>query len=105
MDWAPVSRERFTEILSSEVAPLEPHQKQLYAQYAVEPFHLPCVRFQDSGVEQVFVVAKNGNYLLYFDDVEDEFGVAIPDADGIMRGRGNYDSLVQALRVLDEASS
>jgi hypothetical protein len=38
--------------------------------------------------EQVFVVVKNGNRVLYFDDVEDEFGVAIPDGDGVMREWG-----------------
>ena len=53
-------------------------------------------------MEQFFVVAKNGNHLLYFDDVEEEFGVAIPDGDGVMREWGNYGPLVLALRVLDD---
>jgi hypothetical protein len=38
--------------------------------------------------------------LLYFDDVEEDFGVAIPDEDGVLRGWGNYGSLAAAVLVL-----
>jgi hypothetical protein len=102
VDWTPVARERFAEILSSEVSSLEPHVGRLYHQYAVEPFHLPCLRFCESGVEKAFVVAKSGDRLLYFDDVEEDFGVAILDGDGVMREWGNHGPLVLALRVLDQ---
>ena len=102
MNWKPVSLERFAEILSSEVSSLEPDVQRLYGQYKVQPFQLPCLRNPGGLREQVFVVAKNGNRLLYFDDVEDDFGVAIPDEDGVMREWGNYGPLVRALLVLDE---
>ena len=102
MDWAPVSKERFAEILSSEIPSLAPEIQRLYEQYAVQPFHLPCLRDQGGAQERVFVVAKNGNRLLYFDDVEEDFGVAIPDEDGVMREWGNYGPLVRALLALRE---
>jgi len=38
------------------------------------------------------VVAKNANRLLYNDDVEEDFGVAIPDVDGVLRNCGNHSS-------------
>lgn len=60
-------------------------------------------RFAKILSEEVFVVAKNGNCFLYFDDVEEDFGVAIPDDDGVMREWGNYGPLVRALLVLDES--
>jgi hypothetical protein len=43
--------------------------------------------------------------VLYFDDVEEDFGVAIPDQDGVLRQWGNYGPLVRALLVLDEDQS
>jgi hypothetical protein len=51
-------------------------------------------------MEQVFVLAKNGNRLLYFDDIEEDFGVATPDEDGVLREWGNYGPLVRALSAL-----
>ena len=101
MDWTPVSKERFDEILSGEISSLVPDMQRLYEQYAVEPFQLPCIRDQGAAREQVFVVAKKGNRLLYFDDVEEDFGVTILDEDGVMREWGNYGPLVRALLVLD----
>jgi len=82
VDWVPVTSERFAKILSEEVSSLAPDLVRLYQQYAVQPFHLPCIRDEGSAMEQVFVIAKNGNRFLYFDDVEEDFGVAIPD-DGL----------------------
>ncbi|HXE33308.1 MAG TPA: hypothetical protein VN087_05300 [Verrucomicrobiae bacterium] len=102
MDWAPVSKERFDEILSREISSLAPGVQRLYEQYAVQPFHLPCLRDQGAVREQVFVVAKKGNRLLYFDEVEEDFGITIPDEGGVMREWGNYGPLVRALLVLDE---
>jgi hypothetical protein len=91
--------------LSEEVSRLAPDVLRLYRQYAVQPFHLLCHRDQESGTEQVFVLAKKGNRVLYFDDVEEDFGVAIPDQDGVLRQWGNYGPLVRALLVLDEDQS
>jgi hypothetical protein len=55
--------------------------------------------------EHVFVVAKTGEHLLYYDDVEEDFGVAIPDGDGVLRNWGNFGPLVRAVLVLDEIAS
>jgi hypothetical protein len=38
--------------------------------------------------EYVFVLAKKEERLLYYDDVEEDFGVAIPDEDGVLRNWG-----------------
>jgi hypothetical protein len=63
---------------------------------------VPCFGDQGAVREQVFVVAKKGNRLLYFDDIEEDFGVTIPDEVDVMREWGNYGPLVRALLVLDE---
>jgi|SRR6267154_2225393 len=102
MEWVPASRERFERILAEETRALRPEVMRLYEQYAVSPFQQPCLREQNSPTERVFVVAKNGHRLLYYDDVEEDFGVATPDADGVLRNWGNYGPLVRAILVLDE---
>jgi hypothetical protein len=51
-------------ILEEEISELPPEIKRLYEQYAVAPFHQPCIRFGDSPIEQVFVVAKNSDLAL-----------------------------------------
>jgi len=105
MEWVPVGREQFETILAEEIAALRPEIKRLYEQYAVPPFPQPCFRSESYANEQVYVVAKNCDRLVYYDDVEEEFGVSIPDADGVLRKWGNYGPLVTALLVLDEEGS
>ena len=100
MEWAPIQRKQLEAILSEEIDTLRPELASVYAQYAVAPFEQPCLRSQNSEAERVFVVARNGNHLLYFDDVEEEFGVAIADVDGVIRNWGNYGPLIMAVIVL-----
>jgi len=100
MDWVPVSKERFEGILAEELEALRPEVMRLYEQYAVSPFQLPCLRGENSVTEYVFVLAKKEERLLYYDDVEEDFGVAIPDEDGVLRNWGNYGPLVQRLSRL-----
>jgi len=90
--------------LSEEASAPAPDVLHLYRHYAVQPFQLPCQRDQNSGVEQIFVLAKNENRVLYFDDVEEDFGVSAPDEDGVLRDWGNYGPLVRAVLILDDQS-
>jgi hypothetical protein len=104
MEWVPVSKEKFEAILAEELETLRPEVMRLYEQYAIQPFQQPCVREKNSETERVFVVAKKEERLLYYDDVEEDFGVAIPDGDGVLRNWGNYGPLVRAVLVLDDDS-
>ena len=49
----------------------------------------------------MLVVARDGHRLLFFDDVEDEFAIGVPDQDGILGPEhwGLYGELVYALRI------
>ena len=46
-------------------------------------------------------MARNGSQLLFFDDVEEEFGVGVPDNDTILRDLGTFGPLVAAVLALD----
>jgi hypothetical protein len=101
MPWSPVSKETLERILTEEIAALTPEATKAYQNYAVAPYEQRCSRTADYGIERVFVVARKGNHLLFFDDVEEEFGVGVPDSDAILRDLGTFDSLIAALLALD----
>jgi hypothetical protein len=102
MTWNPISRDVFERILEEEIEALTPAALKAYEKYATAPFEQPCARSVDSGIERVFVVARNENRLLFFDDVEEDFGVGVPDSDGILRDLGTFGPLVAAVLVLDK---
>ena len=47
-------------------------------------------------------MARAGNRVLFFDDVEEDFGVGVPDSDGILRDLGTFGALVAAVLALDD---
>jgi hypothetical protein len=78
MPWNPATKETFERILKEEIAALTPEAARAYEKYAVAPYELRRLRSADSGIERIFVVERNGSQLLFFDDVEEEFGVGMP---------------------------
>jgi hypothetical protein len=102
MTWHPVSREKFEHLLKEEIETLTPAALKAYEKYSKAPYEQPCLRDSASGIERVFVVARNGNRLLFFDDVEEEFGVGVPDSDGVLRDLGTFGPLVAAVLALDK---
>jgi hypothetical protein len=107
MTWHPVSREKFEHLLKEEIETLTPAALEAYEKYSKAPYEQPCLRDSASGIERVFVVARNGNgnRLLFFDDVEEEFGVGVPDSDGVLRDLGTLGPLVAAVLALDRIES
>lgn len=101
MPWSPVTKEILERILKEEIAALTPEAAKVYEKFAIAPYQQRCSRSADSEIESVFVVAKNGNHLLFFDDVEEEFGVGIADRDAILRDLGTFGPLVSAVLALD----
>jgi hypothetical protein len=101
LPWSPVTNETLERILIEEIAALTPEAARSYEKYAVAPYEQRCLRSADSGIERIFVVARNGSQLLFFDDVEEEFGVGVPDNDAILRGLGTFGPLVAAVLALD----
>jgi hypothetical protein len=97
-DWQPISREQLDRLLSREEAQLTPDVREIYEGRRSAIAEHPCFRSEQYGIERVFVVARSGKLLLFFDDSEDEFAVGVPDDDGILRDWGLYGSLTDAVR-------
>jgi len=105
MSWHPISRDNFEHLLREELETLTPATLKIWQKYAIAPYEQSCVRNPDAGIERVFVVARNGNHLLFFDDVEDEFGVGVPDSDSILRDLETFGPFVAAVLALDKTES
>jgi hypothetical protein len=103
--WAPVTREAFEKILSEEVGSLAEEVLRTYQRYAVPVFQHRCFRDTEYGIENLFVVARAMDLLLFYDDVEEDFGVATPDGDGVLRNWKLSGPLVSAVLNLDREAS
>jgi hypothetical protein len=101
-DWAPISRVEFDALLAKEISTFEAADHELWSRYQVGVRSAPIVRSQEYGTEHVFVVAAIGDRILFFDDVEDEFGVARLPPDRPLEEYGTYGELRFALRGLAE---
>jgi len=99
-EWTPISREDFEALLAEQVASLEESDRALWEKYGVALQTAPIFRSKAYGMEQVFVVAVLGDQALFFDDAEDEFGVARLPGDGPLTDYGTYGDLCFALRGL-----
>jgi hypothetical protein len=99
-DWTPVSRTRFDDILNEDVAQLPSDALAMYEAHKTGIEERLCNRSDECGIERIFVVARAGERLLFFDDVEDEFSIGVPDGDGVLRDWGGYGTLNSAIRSL-----
>ena len=99
-DWQPITRTQLESRLHDEVSELPPDLLKIYKARATDLAELPCFRSEQCGIERVFVVAKLGLEFILFDDDEDEFGVGMQSADGILRDWELFGSLAHALRAL-----
>jgi hypothetical protein len=96
-----LSQEAFLGILKVEVEELSPEGRGLYETYSVPAFSQPAVRTNSVAIENVFVVARRGTQLLFYDDIEEEFGVDSLSGDGRLTLTGTIGPLVAALRFLN----
>ena len=87
-------------IKSADLEELAPDTRKAYEAHATGVIEVPCYRNNVYGFERVFVVARHGNRVSAFDDVEDEFAVGDLVDDGVLRHWGLYGTLTIALANL-----
>ena len=71
VDWNPITRKELVTLLASEEAKLDEVSASLFKQIRVTPYVVPIHR--GSKIESVFVVAKQGKNILFYEDVEEGF--------------------------------
>ncbi|HEX7286922.1 MAG TPA: hypothetical protein VF532_12115 [Candidatus Angelobacter sp.] len=98
MAWRPANIEDVKAIVAEDLRDCDPEQIATWNRYAVEPFLAPLERY--GNMESVVVVARRGNDVIYWEDIEDGFNVSPISADGrILEHCCNQDELKHALNA------
>ena len=79
-DWRPATIDTVNEIVASDLKACDAEQLAAFTKYRVEPFSAPLMRY--GKMESVVVVARNGDPVIYWEDVEDGFNVSPIGPDG-----------------------
>ncbi len=85
--WQPVTLQELDALVAEQLADCSPDQHQLFQRFKVEPYRVPIER---RGVtEAVFVVAKAGGKVLYYEDVEEGFNISMLSHNGSIAAPGH----------------
>jgi hypothetical protein len=107
MKWKPISESEFDALLIAETTQLGEESRAALSAYGIGCVAMQIVRpLLDGGPtvpERVFVVARLGNAVLFYDDVEEEFAVATVDTDEVIRDWSLWGSLDYGLRNFPRA--
>jgi hypothetical protein len=104
-EFRPITEAEFDALLSGEKGRLPLEQSSFVRSIEVPTTKVPCFRSEQYGVEHLFAIARFGEELLLFDDVEDEFAFGKPDSDGTLRNWGLCGDLIDALRIIQQRVS
>ena len=99
----PLAREEFAALFSKALASLDPEQAEDYERHRIEPTPVDCARYNDDTVEPLWAVAAAGDQRIAYDDEEDEFGIGVLDAAGVLRQWGTWGPLSAALENFPES--
>lgn len=85
MPWQPVSEEKLLSLLAEEIAKLPPDLQTLVQTDCPLPQLVPCER--GLGTEFVYLIFRCNDRIVIYDDVEEEFAVAVGDhvVEGVVR--------------------
>jgi len=81
--WQPISIDELERLVARQLLACTPEQQKAFAGYRVPFFPIPIARL--GSIEQVLVVAKMPQGLLFFEDVEEGFQIAVPDERGVIQ--------------------
>jgi hypothetical protein len=97
-DWRPATVDQVRDIVARDLKACDAEQLAAFKKYSVEPFSAPIVRY--GKMETVVVVARNGDQVIYWEDVEDGFNLSPISSDGrILEHWCNDDELRIALNA------
>jgi hypothetical protein len=98
MKWRPATIEEVREIVDHDLSQCDTEQLGAFKSHGVDPYYGKIVRYGHSGV--VVVVARKGQEVIYWEDVEEGFNVSPIDKDGeIVEHWCNQDNLGLALNT------
>jgi hypothetical protein len=93
MAWQPISETDLRYLMAHELGRLSDAQFQCWERYGLKPEHVPCERPAQDGPparDPIYLIARAGDEVLIYDDVEGEFGTGALDPDGVLRHWGTW---------------
>src|SRR5678815_3721764 len=97
-DWQPATVDQVNEIVARDLKNCDSAQLVAFETYRVKPFTAPIMRYGE--LESVVVVARKGDQVIYYEDVEDGFNVSPINQYGeILKHWCNQDELRYALNA------
>ena len=97
-DWQPATIDEVNQIVARDLQACDAEQLATFKRYQVEAFSAPLMRY--GSLESVIVVARNGDQVIYYEDVEDGFNVSPIGPDGrVLEHWCNDDELRFALNA------
>jgi hypothetical protein len=72
--WHPATIEEVKKIVRADLADCDEEQIRAFKRYAVEPYVAPILRYGE--LENVAVVARKGDEVIYWEDVEEGFNLS-----------------------------
>jgi hypothetical protein len=97
-EWQPATVQEVKQIVEVDLRECDAEQIATFKRYAVEPHVAPIVRY--GKMESVVVIARRGDEVIYWEDVENGFNIGSVDRDGRIREhRCNQDELGFALNA------
>jgi hypothetical protein len=98
MEWQPATVEEVMKIVRDDLAECDEEQLVAFKRYAVEPYVAPILRYGEMG--NAIVVARRGDEVIYWEDVEEGFNLSPVALDGrILEHWCNQDELRFALNA------
>ena len=97
--WKPISNSEFVQLFEEQYAELGVADRERFDAVRVPAFKATIKRSAQAGDENVFVVARAGDGVLYFDDVEYGFNISRIDSNGkILNRGGSQNTLKEAVQ-------
>jgi hypothetical protein len=98
MDWQPATIADVKMIVEEDLTTCDAEQAAAFRRYSVDPYPTPILRY--GRLESVIVVARRGDEVIYWEDVEAGFNVSPVALDGrILNHWCNQDELGYALNA------
>lgn len=78
--WQPITVEELNALIAEQLVDCSADQQEFFERFKVAPYLVPIARLGNT--ETVFVVAKAGDFVLYYEDVEEGFNISGLSPDG-----------------------
>ena len=97
MNWRPSTISEVQQIVLEDLALCDDQQIRAFQQYKVDPYLVAITRF--GKLESVVVVARRGEQVIYWEDVEEGFNISSLAVDGSSTPRDKVPSGSRSMRL------